>query len=48
MLLVFLVLAVAVILTSGSLRRFLPFESVIAWVLTAIVLGGLFQLDRLA
>jgi|GEM_PF-3339745 len=48
MLLVFLVLLVAMVLTSSSLRRFLPLESVIAWVLTAIVLGGLFQLDRLS
>lgn len=48
MLLVFCVLSVAFVLTSASLRRFLPLESLIAWLLVAAVVGALFKLDRLA
>lgn len=48
MLLVFCVLSVAFILTSSSLRRFLPFESLIAWLLVAAVVAAMFKLDRLA
>jgi hypothetical protein len=48
MLLVFCVLSVAIVLTSTSLRRFIPLESLIAWLLVAVVIGALFKLDRLA
>ncbi|MCK9520442.1 MAG: hypothetical protein M0R74_15675 [Dehalococcoidia bacterium] len=48
MLLVSCVLGVAFILTSDSLRRFLPLESLIGWLLVAAVVAALFKLDRLA